>query len=90
MRDFAEKSSARRFVIATESGVKERLERDSRLYNRNKEFILINENILCPNMKHNTLADIYNVLENETNEIFIDENTAAKARLCIDRMLEVS
>ena len=87
--EFAKKSSNKRFVIATEKGVKDRLERDSRLAGQNKEFILINENIICSNMKLNTLADIYNVLENETNEIFINPDIAQRARLCIDKMLKV-
>ena len=37
-----------------------------------------------------SLEDILNVLENETNEIFVDENIAKKAVGCINRMLEVS
>ena len=45
--DFAKKSDKKNFVIATESGVCERLNRDSKLYNWNKNFILINENIIC-------------------------------------------
>ncbi len=87
--EFAVKSDKKQFVIATEKGVVDRLIRDNKLNNMNKEFILINENIICPNMKHNTLEDIYNVLQNENNEIFIDENIAQKARRCIDKMLNV-
>lgn len=85
--DFTKKSDNKQFVIATEKGVVDRLNRDNILFNQNKEFILINENIVCPNMKYNTLGDIYNVLLNETNEIFIDNQVADKARLCIDKML---
>ena len=83
--DYAAKSDNKTFVIATEKGVVDRLERDF----PNKEFVLIKENIICPNMKHNTLEDIYNVLKNETNEIFVDENISKKALNCINRMLEV-
>lgn len=82
--EFAMNSDKKQFVIATEKGVVDRLNRDC----KDKEFILINENIICPNMKHNTLEDIYNVLENETNEIFIDDKIAEKARLSIDKMLK--
>ena len=85
--EFAKQSDKKQFVIATEKGVVDRLNRDSKLYNWNKEFILINENIICPNMKHNTLQDIYNTLETENNEITIDENTADKARESINKML---
>lgn len=87
--EFARESSHKQFVIATEKGVVDRLNRDSKLNNWNKEFILINENIVCPNMKCNTLDDIYNVLANETNEITLDENIIEKARLSIDKMLSL-
>jgi quinolinate synthase len=83
--EYAKNSSEKTFVIATEKGVVDRLKRDY----PEKEFILIKENIICPNMKHNTLEDIYNVLKNETNEIFVDEKISKQALGCIDRMLEV-
>jgi len=85
--EFTKRSNNKQFVIATEKGVVDRLNRDSKKENSGKEFILINENIVCPNMKRNTLADIYNVLLNETNEITISENIRIKAKSCIDRML---
>jgi quinolinate synthase len=85
--EFAKESSNKKFVIATEKGVVDRLNRDSKLNKWGKEFILINENIVCPNMKCNTLDDIYNVLENETNEIKLENDIIEKARLSIDKML---
>lgn len=87
--EFAKQSKKKQFVIATEEGVVDRLNRDSRLYNWDKEFILINPNIVCPNMKQNTLEDIYNVLLHETNEITISEEISKKAVISIERMLEV-
>ncbi len=87
--DFVAKSENKQFVIATEKGVVDRLNRDSLKNNWGKEFILINENIICPDMKTNTYSDIYNVLLNENNEIFIDENVASRARVCIEKMLKV-
>lgn len=85
--DFAQKSQNRQFVIGTEKGVVERLQRDNELYNWGKEFILINPNITCPNMKQNSLEDIYNVLLNETNEIHIEADIAKKAVISLERML---
>jgi len=82
---YATESNKKTFVIATEKGVVDRLKRDC----KDKEFIPIKDNIVCPNMKHNTLEDIYNVLKNETNEIFVDEEISKKALNCINRMLEV-
>lgn len=83
---YAIQSEAKQFIISTEKGVVDRLKRDY----PEKEFILIKDNIVCPNMKWHTLDDIYNALNNEQHEINVDENTAQKALKCIDRMLEVS
>ncbi len=83
--NYAKESSNKTFVIATEKGVVDRLNRDY----PDKNFILIKENIICPNMKHNTLEDIYNVLLNETNEIIVDKEISKKAVTCINKMLEV-
>ncbi len=82
---YAQESSNKTFVIATEKGVVDRLKRDC----PEKEFILIKDNIICPNMKHNTLEDIYSVLKNENNEITVDEEISKKALNCINKMFEV-
>lgn len=85
--EYAEKSSNKQFVIATEKGVADRLNRNSKLQNWNKEFILIDENIICPSMKMNSLEDIYRTLNEEKFEITIDNTIAQKARECIEKML---
>lgn len=84
--NFAEKSDKKQFVIATELGVVERLERDF----KDKEFILVSPKAICSNMKWHHLEDIYNSLKYEQYEINVDEQIAKKAITCIDRMLEVS
>ena len=83
---FAIESDKKQFIIATEKGVVDRLQRDY----PDKEFILIKEDIVCPNMKWHTLSDIYNALENEEHEINVEKEIAQKALSCIDRMLEIS
>lgn len=83
---YAAESSDKTFIISTEKGVVDRLKRDY----PEKEFILIKDNIICPNMKWHTLDDIYNALKNEEHEIDVPQETAQKALKCIDRMLEVS
>lgn len=83
---YAIESDKKQFIIATEKGVVDRLQRDY----PEKEFILIKESIVCPNMKWHTLTDIYNALEKEEHEIDVDKEIASKAMKCIDRMLEVS
>ena len=81
--EYAKKSDNKQFIIATEKGVADRLKRDY----PNKEFILINERVVCPNMKMNTLSDIYNVLLNENNEITVEESVAKLARKSLEKML---
>ncbi len=76
----------KKYIIATEKGVVDRLKRDY----PDKEFILIKDNIVCQNMKWHTLTDILNALEKEEYEIDVDKDIAVKALQCIDRMLEVS
>ena len=88
--EYVVKSDKKQFVIATEKGVVDRLNRDSKKYNWGKEFILIDENIICPDMKKNTLEGIYNTLLNETNQIEIDIDVAKKAVECIDKMFELT
>ena len=84
--NFVKNSENKSFVIVTEKGVVDRLERDY----PDKEFIPIRDNLVCPSMKMTTLEDILEVLENETNEITVDREIAKKAVKCIDRMLEAS
>ena len=88
--EYVVKSDKKQFVIATEKGVVDRLSRDSKLYNWNKEFILINENIICPDMKKNTLENIYEALLKEQNVIEIDSEIAKKATQCIEKMFEIT
>lgn len=83
---YAKNSDKKEFIIATEKGVIDRLERDY----KDKKFYPVKDNIICPNMKINTLEDIYRALEREEHEIVVDEEISKKAVLCINRMLEVS
>ncbi|MBQ8634792.1 quinolinate synthase NadA [bacterium] len=88
--EYVVKSNKKQFVIATEKGVVERLNRDSKKYNWGKEFILIDENIVCPDMKKNTLDSIYQTLLKENNVIEIDSEVAKNAMRCINKMFEIT
>lgn len=83
---YAKESDAEEFIIVTEKGVVDRLTRDY----PDKKFYLVCKKAVCPNMKMNTLDDILRVLETEENEIFVDEEIAAKARLAIERMVAIN
>ena len=82
---YAINSKEKHFVIATEKGVVDRLKRDY----VDKEFILIKNSVICPNMKWHTLEDIYNALDKEQHEITVNENIAQKAVKCINKMLDI-
>ena len=81
--DYVAKSNKKSFVIATEKGVLDRLKRDY----PQKEFFLIRDDIICQNMKWNSLEDIYNALKFEQHEVTVDANVAQKACECIEKML---
>lgn len=86
--EYARSSNDKQFVIATEKGVVDRLNRDSKLYGWNKEFILIKDDIVCQNMKWNSLEDIYNSLKYEQHEVTVDKDVFDKAKRCVERMFE--
>ena len=86
--EYAKNSKDKQFVIATEKGVVDRLNRDSKQYGWNKEFILIKDNIVCQNMKWNSLEDIYNALRYEQYEVDVDKSVFEGAKRCVERMFE--
>ena len=83
---YAKESTSKQFIIGTEKGVLERLQRDC----PEKEFILQKKRAICQNMKWNTLEDILISLEKETPEIHVEEEISKKAFVAIDQMLKVS
>lgn len=83
--NFVAKSNEKEFIIATEKGVVQRLKRDY----PDKKFILPTPEIVCPNMKWNTLEDIYNALKNEEHEILVDEDIAKRAKGTIEAMIKI-
>lgn len=82
----AKESYNKTFIIATEKGVVERLQRDI----PDKKFILVSEKAICENMKWNTLEDIFNAINNEAPEIHVDKEIAEKAYSSIKKMLDIS
>ena len=84
--EYVRKSKDKQFVIVTEKGVCDRLERDY----PDKKFILIKNNMLCESMKLTTLEEILYSLEHEVNEITLDENVRKRSANCIERMLKAS
>lgn len=85
MIDFVKKSNAKDFVIATETGILHRLKKS----NPDRNFYPLSENAVCEYMKMITMEKLYNSLLTETFEVKVPADLAAKARIPIQRMLEI-
>ena len=82
---------AQAFIIATETGILHQMQKDA----PHKTLIPAPPNNSCacnecPYMKLNTLEKLYNCLKYETPEIQMDEALRIKAKIGIDRMLQIS
>lgn len=84
--NYANKSKNKKFIIGTEKGVLYKLKKD----NPNKEFILLDNNLICEDMKKITLKDVLNALENEEYEIKVDNSISKKALKSLTNMLNKS
>lgn len=78
-------SPARRFVVATETGVLHRL----RKQNPEKQFIAAAESAECRYMKQITLLNLRDSLRDLKHRVTVPADTAARARRAIDRMLAI-
>jgi quinolinate synthase len=89
--EYTKKNESSRFIVATESGILHQMKKDS----PEKEFIIVPADETCacndcPYMKLNTLEKLYSCLKNEKPEIHLSNEVINKARLPIQRMLELS
>lgn len=84
--DFAKQSEKDEFIICTEDGVEFELIKT----NPNKKFYFTKTRPCCVDMKLNTLDKLLKVLETEENPIELDEEIRERAKLPLDRMLELA
>jgi quinolinate synthase len=78
-------SSNNQFVIATETGMLHRM----KMENPGKEFIPIKEDAVCKYMKKITAEKVYTSLLDEIYEVKVPRKVADKARIPIERMLDI-
>ena len=83
---YAQQSDARAFVIGTEEGLLHRLRKD----NPGKEFHLLTEGLVCPDMKKTTLESVVKTMEQHRNPVTVPEDIRSRAKLALDRMLEIT
>ena len=86
MMNHARSSQAKRFVVATETGILYRM----RKQNPQKEFFPVSENAVCQYMKMITLDKVYASLREDKYEVRVPKKIAQKAQLAIERMLAIS
>jgi quinolinate synthase len=85
MVKYAHETDARELIIGTEIGILYRLRKE----NPEKLFIPVTEQAVCPRMKLITLETVLWSLENMKNQITVPESIRLKAKIAVDRMLEV-
>ena len=82
---YVHNSNDKEFVIATEKGVVDRLQRDY----KDKKIVLVEDKVVCSNMKVIDLNDIYNSLKDEIYEVKVDDTTRNKALDSIEKMISI-
>lgn len=81
---YVKESPAKQFLIATENGMLERLKREAP---GKKFFALCGE---CLNMKKITLEKVLSSLEKDLFEIEVSDQIAEKAKLALEKMIELT
>ena len=85
MLRFSRQMEAREIIIGTEIGILHRLRKE----NPGKKFIPASEQAVCPNMKLITLEKILWSLEEMAPEVKVPEETRIRAKVAVDKMLEI-
>jgi quinolinate synthase len=80
---YVRESSAKEFIIGTETGILHRLEKE----NPGKKFIPVNTRAVCPNMKKITLEKVLWSLEEMRHVITVPKSIRIKALSTVNRML---
>ena len=83
---YCKETTAREFIIGTEVGILHRLKRE----NPQKSFYAITQLADCSNMKLISLEKVLWALEDMVYQIKVPDDIAAKARLAIQKMLDLS
>lgn len=85
MLKYAKNSSAKEFLIGTETGIIHRLQKE----NPAKKFYPVTELAICPNMKLTTLEKVLWSLEDMKTVVTVPPEISSKAKQAIERMLAV-
>ncbi|MCZ7588397.1 MAG: quinolinate synthase NadA [Gaiella sp.] len=86
MIDFARRSDKDRFLVATETGIIHRLNKEA----PGKTFEAVSEKAICQYMKMITLDKLRDSLRDWRYEVTVPDEIASRARLAITRMVEIA
>lgn len=84
--EYATAGRCKEYIVCTEQGVEYQL----RQRNPDKKFYFVGPKWWCPNMKRNSLEKICHALLTGDGEMRIDDETAKKALLPLEKMLELA
>lgn len=82
----AKQSQSDKFLVATETGILHRMKKE----NPHKTFLPVKDDAVCEFMKKITLEKVYLSLRDMVHEVKVPAATADRARLSIQRMLEIA
>jgi quinolinate synthase len=85
MVDYAKRSPKQRFLVATETGILHRLEKEA----PGKRFEPVREDAVCRFMKVTTLDKVRDSLRDMKHRITVEPAIASRARLAIERMVAI-
>jgi len=86
MINFAKDSPKSRFLVATETGILHRLNKEA----PGKRFEAVSERAICKYMKMITLEKLHASLRYWKHEVTVEPEIAARARSAIERMVAIS
>jgi quinolinate synthase len=82
---YARQEDITQMIVGTEMGIIHRLRKE----NPGKRFVPASEQAICPRMKLITLEKILWSLEEMAPQVKVPEEVRLKARLAVDKMLEI-
>jgi quinolinate synthase len=85
MLNFAAENTAKRFIVATETGMIYALKRQ----NPQSEFIAASERAICPNMKRISIEKVLWSLEDMQYKVMLPDEVRVKAKKALDRMVAI-
>ena len=84
--EFVKETTARKVIVGTEEGIIHQLRKER----PDIEFILAYSEFVCDQMKMTTVDRLLKALEREQFEVEVPEEIAERARVAIEKMLEIS